>query len=507
MPTTILRSRDGRLDDADRATFTALVQRLQNEKKSVLLHLHGGLVSQKNGELVAGALSGTGPLAYNASNDYEQIYVVWRTGAFETIRTNWQDVFQNDRLYRALFKQIIGYVSGKVPTNDGSGRSVGLLQGLSQTEIERRLNSASDAPFADLDEASAQAVDGRSIEMPEVTEDEIRREFGTALKLSGEFDAAVEDLAAAISWDDQGRTTATVHGDAARGRASLARLQRDVRGELEATAASGEGRGLIASAALLKGLVQHGIAIATRVIRRLRSGRGHGVHATIVEELGRELYGDLVGSTIWGMMKKDAYDHFAGGGLGSELIDALSTHDHRLVVVGHSAGSIWASALLKSAAKKSSFPKLSLILLAPAVRMVEFADALATASELIQRFRIFTMNDVLERADPVLGSGTGAIYPSSLLYLVSGLFEIDSNVAAVDAPLVGMQRFLDRAPAWLNDPVEEAAINAVRTFASGMADSAIYSKAYGAAGLSTDATAHGDFDNNTITLESVRNFL
>ena len=507
MPTTVLFSQDGRLDADNRQRFDALKGRLASGTKKVLLHLHGGLVKKEDGEKIAAALSGTGPLAFNAPEDYEQIYIVWRTGALETIRTNWKDLFDNDRLYRALLKRLIGYVSSKIPVEDGSGRSVGLVAGLSLAEIDRRLNSGSDAPFADLDETAARDMSDRAIEMPEVTDAEIRGELGTALKASAEFSAAVEDLAAAVSWDAEGRSTVTVHGDAARGRASFARLQRDIRGELEAAPDSDEGRGLIASAALLKVLVKHGVAIAIRVIRRLRDKRGHGIYATIVEEIARELYGDLIGSAIWGMMKNDANDHFGANGLGGELLDLFEVGNHRLVVTGHSAGSIWASAMLIAAAKMSSFPKFTLVLLAPAVRMVEFAAALKVASLLLERFRIFAMSDALERADAVLGKGLGAIYPSSLLYLVSGLFEETAGQAAPDAPLLGMQRFLDRAPDWLDDQAEAAAITQVRAFLGGIANASIYSKANGGAGLSTDATSHGGFDNNTLTLESVHTFL
>lgn len=507
MPTTILHTSDGKLDAGDRQALDALKARLGAAPSKVLLHLHGGLVAQADGEAVAHALSGNGPQAFNAEADYEQIYVVWRTGALETIRTNWQDLFQNDRLYRALFKHLIGYVSSKIGAEDGSGRSVGLATGLSPAEIERRMNSGADAPFADLDRAVPEEPAARALRLPLVTDVEIRGEFGAALQMSAEFSRAIEDLAAAVSWDASGRSATEPHGNAALGRQSLARLQRDVREELETARQTPEGRGLITSAVVLKAMVKHGVAIAIRVIRRLRNGRSHGVHATIVEELARELYGDLIGSAIWGMMKKDAGDHFSISSLGTELIEALAGHPHRIVVTAHSAGSIWASAMLLAAASKVGFPKVDLILLAPAVRVREFAEAVDKARPLIARFRMFTMRDELERADAVLGRGTGAIYPSSLLYLVSGLFEESDGEAAPDAPLLGMERFLNRSPEWLEDAQEIAAITAIRNFLAGIPDSAIYSKASGAAGLSTDATTHGDFDNNALTLASVRELL
>jgi hypothetical protein len=506
MPTTVLRTRDGQLDASDRKAFDDLKARLQAGPAKVLIHLHGGLVSQKSGEAIAAALSGTGDHSYQAPADYEQVYVVWRTGAFETIRTNWKDLFENDRLYRALLKRLIGYVSSKVAVADGSGRSVGLAAGLSPAEIERRMRSGGDAPFADLDEAAGEP-DGRATVGGEITDTQVRGEFGVLLQQSPDFTGAVEDIAAAVSWDTEGRSLVTDHGDPVQGRQSLARMRADVRLKLETAPEADDGRGLLASAALLKKLVGHGIAIAVRVIRRLRQGRGHGVHATIVEELLRELYGDLVGSAIWGMIKKDAYDHFADGKLGAELVDALSGGDHSLVVVGHSAGSIWASALLTRAAGAKGFPDFALLLLAPAVRMNEFADAVANGRHLLRTFRIFAMSDPLERVDAVLGHGTGAIYPASLLYLVSGLFELTDGVAAPDAPLLGMQRFLGRAPEWLPQGDERDAVTAVQTYIGAVANFAVWAKASGGAGLSSGSTSHGGFDDDVTTLASVHSFL
>lgn len=506
MPITILRTRDGLLDAADQPAFDDLAARLALAPAKVLIHLHGGLVAQKSGEAVAKALSGTGDHSYGAPAAYEQVYVVWRTGAFETIRTNWQDLFQNDRLYRALLKKLLGFVSSKVGVIDAGGRSVGLTAGLSNAEIERRLRSGGDAPFADLDVASGEP-EGRAVVGDDANEAQVRSEFAITLQQSGEFSAAVEDLAAAIDWDVEGRSIVADHGDPVRGRQSLARLRIKVRGELEAAPATDEGRGLIASAALLKRLVAHGVTIAVRVIERLRSGRGHGVHATIVEELVRELYGDLVGASVWGMMKKDAYDHFDDGHLGASLVEALATQPHSLVVVGHSAGSIWASAMMERASQQPGFPKFALALLAPAVRMTEFAAALSVGKDLVRVFRVFAMADPLERADAVLGKGTGAIYPSSLLYLVSGLFEETDGAAAVDAPLLGMQRFLARPPEWLRDGAEEAAVAAVRSYAGGIANSAVYAKVSGGAGLSSDAISHGAFDDDPATLASVHSLL
>jgi hypothetical protein len=509
MPVTILRSRDGKLDAMDRHALEQLKGRLaaNSGKNRVLLHLHGGIVGQVDGEEIAVRLSGTGPLSFQAPLDYEQIYIVWRTGAFETIRTNWMDLASNDRLYSALLKRLIGYVSRKLTVAGVDGRSVGDAMGLTAAEIDRRLKGASDAPFADLDAAAPRAESMRGGQLTFPADDDVEAELEILIAQDSNVTAATEDIAAAIAWDTNGRSALAPHGDAVRGRQSLIRLKESVRKEFGNQHGDAESRGLIGSVGLIEIITLHAVAIAKRIFQRYRDRRDHGIQATIVEELVREFYADLIGSAIWGMMKKDAYDHFQDGGLGLELLDALDSHLERVIVTGHSAGSIWASAMLLALAKPGrSLPGLTLLLLAPAVRMSEFASAISVAGKIGQ-IRIFTMSDELERRDPVLGRGTGFIYPSSLLYLISGLLEEIGGKALPDAAILGMQRFLLNDNHWLMIESEVQAADAVRAYLQARPDSLVYSKQYAPEGQETDATSHGDFDNNRLTLESVRTFL
>jgi len=87
---TIL-TEDGIADAGQEEALEQLTTELAKPDVKVLLHLHGGLVSQKNGEKIAKQLSGTGPDSLQLGSDWTQIYVVWRTGPFETFKTNWQD--------------------------------------------------------------------------------------------------------------------------------------------------------------------------------------------------------------------------------------------------------------------------------------------------------------------------------------------------------------------------------------------------------------------------------
>ncbi|MGL3111672.1 hypothetical protein [Bradyrhizobium sp. BR 1432] len=110
MPISILRTRDGKLDQASQHDFDALAGRLAAQPSKVLLHLHGGLVNEAAGLETAQRLSGMAPAGFGLGPDWEQIYVVWRTGALETLKTNWQDLFNNDRIYHTVLKKLIGFI-------------------------------------------------------------------------------------------------------------------------------------------------------------------------------------------------------------------------------------------------------------------------------------------------------------------------------------------------------------------------------------------------------------
>lgn len=98
-------------------------------------------------------------------------------------------------------------------------------------------------------------------------------------------------------------------------------------------------------------------------------------------------------------------------------------------------------------------------------------------------------------------------YPSSLLYLVSGLFEDGEGWDEADAPLLGMERFLEGPTGWDADPVQGPAIIAVREWLAAGADRIVLAKAAGGPGLNSGATSHGGFDDDRETLESVATFL
>lgn len=501
MPVTVLRTSDGNLDSQDRKALNELQQRLDSGQRKVLLYLHGGLVDQASAEKMATRLSGEGPTALNMPSEWEQVYVLWRTGVYETLKTNWTDIFENDELYRALFKRLVSFVSKKLGSAARATRGTKSHE-MFDDEIDLRLDMRRPRPFQSLDIlASGTEREG----LVSLSDAEIRDELELSLQLDPKLNEVGSNIDAYVAEKTKDHNRAAYTGQVSKGFATFGVVDSSIQNEWAAPGHTGRARALEIGGALI-GIVGHGLKIAFRVIGRFRAGRDHGVHATIVEEIAREFYGDKIGSAIWYMMVKDAADHFGKERLGAELLEMFAPYDDlKLVVVGHSAGSIWATDMLLARSAIQSLPPLDLILLAPAVRTSKFNEMLKIAGAQIGRFRVFLMRDELERADALLGAKYGFLYPSSLLYLVSGAFEHTAGQGYTDAPLLGMERFIGGAREWLTEAAEVDALASVRSFLAAQPNRVVLSESQVGPGLNTIAKSHGGFDDDPDTLASILN--
>lgn len=497
MPATILRTRNGRLDAPDKPKFDSFANRLIDGDAPLMFYVHGGLVNEAAGVATAQRLSGPSPDGYETPSTTEQLFVVWRTGLLETIGTNWRDLHAHDRLYRALLGKLLEFFARRV-LGDTSGRGAGL--DIDREEVERRLSTEGDAPFADLDtlaDVAATRGDGAAA----MTDADFEAQLGRELTRNSQVIAASQDIEA-TSAPNGGRTA--ISGDPVVGEAMLRRMDNGPETEMRTVVVGGTAageRGLTAT--VLRHVVLHGVAIGSRVLHRMREGRDHGIHATIVEELVRELYGNYIGAAVWDMMRQDAAEHFVEGAMGSALLDVIASGPRRRVtLIGHSAGSIMISRMLLEMTKRRLDRQVEIILLAPAVRGKLFAEALGRSRDRITRFRMFALSDERERRDALLGPKTGYLYPSSLLYLVSGLFEDENSKPFVDAPILGMQRFRRWAGASLGEG-EDGYAKSIAAFFNDHPDSEVYAPAAAEPGLSSDATTHGGMDDDHETLASV----
>ncbi|WP_374346554.1 hypothetical protein [Phenylobacterium sp.] len=506
----ILKTQDGVLDPADEGQFTALEQRLKAGDVSLLLHLHGGLVDEAHGVKIATDLGGDPPLGFGLGEAWEDVFVLWRTGFLETLETNWTDLFDNDRLYKTLLKRLLDFAVSKLGVPSQGGRSLFAAMDLSPTEIEQRLDAKPEGdPFADIDlSLGIDKPGGRGPVVAAQTDVQIAQDFMTRLQQDREFNRAVDDIAAALAFDTESSRSLSKRGDPDKGALAFKHLDAPIKEQLlAATPPEREGRALFTGVQAGVFILEHAGKVAVRVIKRFRTKRDHGFYATVVEELVRELYGDLIGAAVWGFMKTDAADHFKAGALGDRLLNLLAAHPPKtLAVNGHSAGSIWASQMLIAMDGRAGLPPIRLSFMAPAVRTDLFAQALDKSRDRIAAFRMFTMRDELERIDAVLGKKYGFLYPSSLLYLISGVLEDRNAAAFADAPILGLQRFLTGNAAWVADAEEIAAIGKVMALLAAPTSGLVLSQVSGGPGLSSQATSHGGFDQDADTVASVALF-
>ena len=180
------------------------------------------------------------------------------------------------------------------------------------------------------------------------------------------------------------------------------------------------------------------------------------------------------------------------------LRDYLDRHGPDNVVihlVGHSAGAVFHAALLQRLAE-ADIPVASLALLAPALRVDEFArDVLPHLGTggLVRSFATFDLSDQRE-LDDVCGAGGVNVYHKSLLYLVARALE--GPVPGGEVPLLGMQKFFARP---LRGEAGPTLLQAIRD----RAGASVFSRSVTPDDSRSDATSHGGFAGDRLTMTSV----
>jgi hypothetical protein len=435
-----------------------------SDKNTLVVHFHGGLVSQQSAESIAEKLL---PV-YTDAGGYP-FFVVWQSGLIETLKNNWQEIV-GEGVFSILVEKVTQFVLGKLDQGPGEkGLEVELPTTFEVRDEIAAKQSENAIPFADRNaEAKSLDADLTPIELTQFEN-----------ILAG--DAAYLNAAAELTRPD------------------APELNPDLQSDLETAkeTAEPEEKGLISTTTL----VAAGTRILIRTIKRLSTGRDHGIYTTVVEEVARELKGDLIGGTVWKLMKKDTADSFDSSGDshgGMALLDEIqrlkkSGRNLRVVLIGHSAGSIYICNLLKKAAEKLPGDiHFEVYLLAPGCSFQLLDQAMDEAGNRIDAFRSFGLEDDLELRDAILPP----IYMCSLLYLVSGILE-DS----VDMPLVGMKRYHNLTTPFNAEQFPE--IKRVRDKVAGFPNAWVWSESMSGPGSTTQSHHHGDFDNEPTTLESL----
>lgn len=445
-----------------KALVDAMLARLAAaDRPRLVLFVHGGLVNRSDGNQSAGEFAVR--IGELANEGWEVAAPIWQSGLSETILQNW-DELESEPIFNRLIYRIILWAERRF----GERLIAGALTDLPEAE---QLSTAWDMTPGDLD----RALHADSLPADVLAEDELAQDILADAELVAMLEAGQPLMDRRIV-------------------------------EMCQTAQRFQPAGVEKSAAPRAALViaVKAARIGWIVINRLRTGRGHGLRPTIVEELLRELYLAQAGATLWEDMKESARQHFEGDNAGAYLLAGLSNiarsgKEVQLLVVGHSAGSLFCGRLALATQLAPANLKVEHILLAPAIALDEAADVYARGR--YDGLRIFTMDDDREEANALDGNAFGKIYEGSLLYLISGALEnLGTNP---DAPILGMQRHL--APRYSPKPAESAALQRLRIVLGSLPAPLIFapSPPNAPVGQRTNSDKHGGYWKDDQTVQSI----
>lgn len=443
------------------ADVDALFQHLATAPhKKLILHFHGGLVSEENGLKIARKM------AENYKDTGHAYTFVWETGLVETLLASFDKV-QETGLFQELKKVVVRKVCEKLGIEETGARGSAPLDA---AQVDQELSAS--RPFERMEaraRGGAEKIEESRLPMLE-------------LQIEAELEEELD------------------------GRADLQKM-------LQPGTPDGQ-RGI--AMAFLANLAR----IVIRVIRRYIRKREHGLLATTVEEILREFYVAEIGTLIWDGMKEKARngmwmpntglqnDERHGGFYFLEKLEAFlgANPGWTVDLVGHSAGSIAICHMLR-AAHEHGFNQIKarwILLLAPACRTKLFYEQVVRHPERFEKIRMFTMTDDCEQTDHL----ASLAYPRSLLYLVSGILEsnkypdeTDDLEGDGDFFILGLMRQFGDHPYYQ----KSAVLQEVRRFFD-TGDRLVLSPCDIAApipGAFCRSEKHGNFDNDEPTLASL----
>jgi hypothetical protein len=435
---------------------------------AIAIHFHGGLVDQEK------ALQAAERLAPEyAGSGATPIFVIWQSGLLETLKNNWKDVFSKE-FFEGILERVLQFLVGKIDQPPGARTGAIQLPHPNEVRDEIAKRDKGTEPYGHLDPDN----------LDENLSEAEKSQFEKAIQKDAGLEKSANDI---LKQADE--------------RQFEPELREQIREQR--TAAS------VGARSVLFATIAAGVAVKALMgaLRRFNRGRGHGLYPTAVEEVAKAIFAaDVFGRFSWNSMKQDAKDAFGegddlyGGSALLSEIERLAADGvrPRLVLVGHSAGSIFACEMLMAAAKRKlpAAIKFEIVLLAPACTFALFDKMLTLAPDRIAGFRCFAMSDELEQKDEVLGK----LYPRSLLYLVSGALE-----ETADEPLLGMQRFHSRQPPFSDEkfPGIKRVLDEIESHQNAW----IWSVSAVGDGLNCSSNAHAGFDFEDATLKSVRHIL
>lgn len=489
---------ESKVDDVLRILKLAVDQK---PPKGLLLHFHGGLVNKQSGLDVAAKLTD----AYQAAGTYP-VFFVWESGLFESLLNNKLDLAR-DPAFKELVKKVSEWVlkkvGGSVAFKGVAGQPVDTYK--LRKEYDAWFNNARAEPPVPNSDVTAATVKTKGVDTDSV--DALSEDIEAGLDDDPDFRKAMQEAFNA----QIPPTDIATRGVGTKKPADVLLLSESAMAELFPREPGIATKGGVLSWIAIARFVAR---IVIAVLKRYGGHRDHGVYCTIVEEVLRSGYGDLIGSAVWNQMKKDTIDSFQDGPdfCGTNVIRQLQALEDQndsfpqLTLVGHSTGAIYICNFLDAAQAAGLKTPIKVVFLAPALTHMRFASALAAHANTprLHEFRMFAMSDQRECEDRMLGLA----YTRSLLYFVSGLTEgevVDGAwQSAVDMPIGGMQRYITEA---VFSGAEFSDVKTVATFLASDATRTVWSPSARGPGLNSDSSHHGDFDDDSQTLASVQAFI
>lgn len=449
---------DGRLQRA--GSFPTLpsdvdaIADLLRQRQKLVLYFHGGLVSEESGIATAEQLLPT----FDDGATRHAVFMIWETGFVETIRANAVKIIGS-----TFFGKLRDIVFSKALKHLGIADGKGV-----ETDVSPDAVPAMIADRAETEKATAVARGGAAV----LTEADLD-DMSEFIKADVEADimAADAELTASLQADDE--TNALIQENA---------RDTDV----------GSQKAVFSSIKLVTAAAK----VVFSVIRRFISHRDHGLHATVVEEILREVYVANFGAAVWQSMKDSAKamwtsndggaedDLFGGRFLLDKIVAVQKETGLKVDLVGHSAGAIAILEMLE-AADSLGLQANHIVFLAPACTFEALSAKLQTHKDSFKSFRLFAMHDELEAKDTLI-KAVPALYPSSLLYFISGVLEDDS-----DKPIAGMARYTSGKKPYVGHPFDDLGqflnVMGADRYVVAITD------APGNDGLRCDSTSHGGF--------------
>ncbi|MBA3855303.1 MAG: hypothetical protein C0507_00190 [Cyanobacteria bacterium PR.3.49] len=245
-------------------------------------------------------------------------------------------------------------------------------------------------------------------------------------------------------------------------------------------------------------LVDDTIEVIARIMWRKAHDDDRGIPLLIYEEVLRCLKIDRAIRPVWDGMKSSIERSFKKGGAGTAFIKSLNNYlkknpDTRIVLIGHSAGTIYVSHLIDAAAKKlPSNIKFEVVFQASACTFKDFDRLVYPHRKRIKGIRFFGLGQKREKDDVVFHG----LYPRSLLYFVSGVIEKHA-----DESLIGMATYF-REGAYYKKEVKR-----IREYMQPPKLTRVWAPRLGIPGGSSNATRHEDFSKEHSSLESVQDII